>query len=170
MLKGGTFFNRVKREHQEILKEPISHVSIGPVGDDMREWQATIIGPKGSDYEDGLFKLKIELPPEYPFKPPRVYFVTRVYHPNINSNGSICLDVLHKQWSPAFTLTKMCLMISALLCDPNPDDPLVPEIAMQYKSNRSEFSKRCKQWTYDFAIKPYIMSDNIKDSEKQTNK
>ncbi len=69
-------------------------------------WQATIMGPGDSPYYGGVFFLAIHFPTDYPFKPPKVNFTTRIYHPNINSNGSICLDILRDQWSPALTISK----------------------------------------------------------------
>lgn len=69
-------------------------------------WQATIMGPPDSPYQGGVFFLTIHFPTDYPFKPPKVAFSTRIYHPNINSNGSICLDILRSQWSPALTISK----------------------------------------------------------------
>ncbi|KAG8519396.1 Ubiquitin-conjugating enzyme E2 D3, partial [Galemys pyrenaicus] len=104
-----------------------------------------------SPYQGGVFFLTIHFPTDYPFKPPKasispqdllVAFTTRIYHPNINSNGSICLDILRSQWSPALTISKVLLSICSLLCDPNPDDPLVPEIARIYKTDRDKF----EQW------------------------
>ena len=95
-----------------------------------------IMGPGESPYQGGVFFLDIVFPPDYPFKPPKCTFKTKVYHPNINANGGICLDILKNQWSPALTTTKVLLSISSLLSDPNPDDPLVGEIAALYKQNK----------------------------------
>jgi ubiquitin-conjugating enzyme E2 D/E len=64
------------------------------------------MGPGDSAYSGGVFFLAIHFPTDYPFKPPKVNFTTRIYHPNINSNGSICLDILRDQWSPALTISK----------------------------------------------------------------
>lgn len=64
------------------------------------------MGPADSPYTGGVFFLNIQFPTDYPFKPPKVSFTTRIYHPNINSNGSICLDILRDQWSPALTISK----------------------------------------------------------------
>uniref|UniRef100_A0A8C5DT03 Ubiquitin-conjugating enzyme E2-17 kDa-like n=1 Tax=Gouania willdenowi TaxID=441366 RepID=A0A8C5DT03_GOUWI len=123
-----------------IIKNPPAQCSAGPVGDDPFHWQATIMGPPDSPYQGGVFFLTIHFPTDYPFKPPKVAFTTRIYHPNINSNGSICLDILRSQWSPALTISKVLLSICSLLCDPNPDDPLVPEIARIYKTDPTKYA------------------------------
>ena len=84
---------------------------LGPVGDDLFHWQATIMGPEESPYTGGVFFLDIHFPADYPFKPPKVSFTTRIYHCNINSNGGICLDILKDQWSPALTISKVLLSV-----------------------------------------------------------
>ncbi|RMB96865.1 hypothetical protein DUI87_26934 [Hirundo rustica rustica] len=129
---------RIHKELNDLARDPPAQCSAGPVGDDMFHWQATIMGPNDSPYQGGVFFLTIHFPTDYPFKPPKVAFTTRIYHPNINSNGSICLDILRSQWSPALTISKVLLSICSLLCDPNPDDPLVPEIARIYKTDREK--------------------------------
>ncbi|MED6281090.1 hypothetical protein CHARACLAT_017728 [Characodon lateralis] len=105
-----------------------------------------------SPYQGGVFFLTIHFPTDYPFKPPKVAFTTRIYHPNINSNGSICLDILRSQWSPALTISKVLLSICSLLCDPNPDDPLVPEIARIYKTDPVRYNKTAQDWTQKYAM------------------
>uniref|UniRef100_A0A4W6DMJ5 E2 ubiquitin-conjugating enzyme n=1 Tax=Lates calcarifer TaxID=8187 RepID=A0A4W6DMJ5_LATCA len=95
-----------KLELNDLARDPPAQCSAGPVGDDMFHWQATIMGPSDSPYQGGVFFLTIHFPTDYPFKPPKVAFTTRIYHPNINSNGSICLDILRSQWSPALTISK----------------------------------------------------------------
>ena len=87
------------------------------------------MGPDDSPYAGGIFNLNIHFPSDYPFKPPKMSFTTKIYHCNISGNGSICLDILKEQWSPALTVSKVLLSISSLLTDANPDDPFVPEIA-----------------------------------------
>uniref|UniRef100_A0A803MKZ2 UBC core domain-containing protein n=2 Tax=Mesangiospermae TaxID=1437183 RepID=A0A803MKZ2_CHEQI len=128
------------------------YLIIGPVGEDMFHWQATIMGPPDSPYAGGVFLVTIHFPPDYPFKPPKVAFRTKVFHPNINSNGSICLDILKEQWSPALTISKVLLSICSLLTDPNPDDPLVPEIAHMYKTDRAKYESTARSWTQKYAM------------------
>ena len=97
-----------------------SSTSAGPKGDNIYEWVSTILGPPGSVYEGGVFFLDLHFSPEYPFKPPKVTFRTRIYHCNINSQGVICLDILKDNWSPALTVSKVLLSVCSLLTDCNP--------------------------------------------------
>ena len=143
---------RINKELKDLEKDPPTNCSAGPVGDDLFNWQATIMGPPDSPYTGGVFFLTIKFPTDYPFKPPKVTFSTRIYHPNINSNGSICLDILKDQWSPALTISKVLLSISSLLTDPNPDDPFVPDIATLYKADRKTYEKTAAKWTKDYAM------------------
>ena len=105
------------------------------------------MGPSESPYTGGVFKLSILFPVDYPFKPPHMQFTTKIYHPNINAAGLICLDILKGQWSPALTISKVLLSITSLLTDPNPDDPFVPEIANLYKRDRATYETEAKAWT-----------------------
>ena len=97
---------RIQKEPTDLQRDLPAQCSAGPVGDDLFHWQATILGPNDSPCQGGVFFLTIHFPTDYPFKPPEVAFTTRIYHPNINSNGSICLDILRSQWSPALTVSK----------------------------------------------------------------
>ncbi|XP_015864911.1 ubiquitin-conjugating enzyme E2 D2-like [Peromyscus maniculatus bairdii] len=145
----------LKRIHKEFLamsQDPPAQCSAGPVAENMFHWQATIMGPDDSPYQGGVFFLTIRFPTNYPFKPPKISFITKIYHPNISKNGSICLDILDSQWSPALTISKVLLSICSLLCDPNPDDPLVPEIARVYRKDLKEYNKLAREWTKRYAI------------------
>ncbi len=142
---------RIQSELKEITKNPPANCSAGPEGEDLYRWQATIMGPSGSPYEGGVFYLRIDFPRDYPFKPPKVVFLTRIYHCNINSGGGICLDILKDQWSPALTISKVLLSICSLMDDPNPDDPLVPDIADLLKSNKTDHDMNAKLFTMKYA-------------------
>jgi ubiquitin-conjugating enzyme E2 D/E len=147
-----TLKSRIQKELALFNKDPPANCSAGPVNDsDLFHWQATIMGPPDSPYQGGVFFLNIHFQTDYPFKPPKLTFITRIYHPNINSIGSISLDILQDQWSPALTISKILLSISSLLTDPNPDNPLVSEIANIYKTDRTMYEATAKEWTRKYA-------------------
>ena len=129
---------RINKELQDLNRDPPApdQCSAEPVGEDLFHWQATINGPPDSPYQGGVFLLTMHFSDNYPFKPPKVAFTTKIFHPNINSEGTIRADILGSQWSPVLTIGKLLLSICSLLCDPNPDDPLVPEIARIFKTDR----------------------------------
>ena len=139
---------RIKKEIDELKKTPPDNCSAGPINDsDLFQWHATILGPEGSPYQGGIFNLKISLPGDYPFKAPHITFLTKIYHCNVNSNGSICLDILKDNWSPALTLGKALLSICSLMDDPNPNDPLVPEIATLFVKDRQRHDANARDYT-----------------------
>lgn len=142
---------RLQKELTIIKKDPPTHCTAGPVGDDMFNWEGTIFGPTETPYEGGSFKLSILFPNDYPLKPPKIKFITRIYHPNIDRYGNICLDILKNNWSPALTISKTLLSISSLLAEPNCDDPLEPEIATLYQQNKEQFNLNAAKATRSYA-------------------
>ena len=115
------------------------------------KWRVQMHGPKNSPYEDGIFQLSIIFPSNYPFAPPQINFITRIYHCNINNSGGICLDILKDQWSPALTINKVLISIISLLNDPNPNDPLVPEIADIYINDINKYNENACRHTKIYA-------------------
>ena len=142
---------RITAELRDLRKDPPSNCSAGPETDDIYKWEGVIMGPSDSPFAGGVFKLKINFPVDYPFKCPNVTFTTKIYHPNISTSGVICLDILKTNWSPALTIGKVLLSICSLLTDPNPADPLMPEIAHEYTSNREKYDATAREWTLAYA-------------------
>jgi len=142
---------RLNKELEELTNNPPTNCSAGVIDDDLFHWQATILGPQGSPYEGGVFYLRINFPQDYPFKPPNVSFITKIFHCNINSSGSICLDILKEQWSPALTISKVLLSICSLMDDQNPHDPLMLDAANLYIEDKERFIARAQAYTIQYA-------------------
>jgi ubiquitin-conjugating enzyme E2 D/E len=104
-----------------------------------------IAGPNDSPWAGGLFTLSVTCGADYPMKPPKAKFVGKIWHPNVGSNGDICLDVLQNMWSPALTLEQLFLSIASLLTDPNPDSPMNNEAATLYKRDRAQYDARIRK-------------------------
>ncbi|KAJ1735772.1 E2 ubiquitin-protein ligase peroxin 4 [Coemansia biformis] len=119
---------RLLKELHDIRKEPSTAelASLGPVSDaDLLRWRAVLRGPRDTPYAGGFFELLIDIPEQYPIRPPTLTFATPVCHPNVHfDTGEICLDILRTQWSPAWTLASTCLAIHVLLANPEPSSPL----------------------------------------------
>ena len=146
-------FRRIAKEKKDFDDDPLTNCTAGPVNStDIFKWTATIMGPEKSVFDGGLFFLNIFFPKEYPFKPPKINFITPIFHPNISSSGNICLDILKEKWSPALTISKVLLSICSLLTDPNPEDPLVPGIAHLYDNDKPKYEKTAQEWTQKYAM------------------
>ena len=169
---------RIKTELERLKKDPPHGVSCWPKdGVRLDCLEAKLMGAKDTPYEGGIFKLEIRLPDRYPFEPPQVQFITKIYHPNIDSAGRICLDVLKSPpqgaWKPSQNISTILTSIQLLLGEPNPDDGLMAEISQEYKHNRPGFVKRAKEWVDRYAKSDQSQAMDVDsillDSEKSFN-
>lgn len=155
---------RLQKEAEELQKLNVSGDNFGVtahmVGNAMTHWKGILRGPVNpiqSDtvYQGGTFFIDITIPPDYPYKPPRMKFDTKIWHPNVSSQtGVICLDILKDEWSPALTIRTALLSLQALMCSPEPDDPQDGVVATQYKNNKNEFDQTAREWTRQYAKDP----------------
>jgi len=133
---------RLMRELNEMRELPPENCSAYAIdNNNIYRWVGVIIGPEGSPYHGGVFKLNINFTESYPFDPPEITFQTEMYHPNIDKEGNICLDILKDQWSPALKISQVLLSIQSLLDKPNPNDPLATEPANLYKSDIDKYNE-----------------------------
>jgi len=143
---------RILKETQRLTSEPAPGISATPSEDNLRYFNVIIAGPVGSPYEGGVFHLELFLTEDYPMTAPKVRFLTKIYHPNIDKLGRICLDILKDKWSPALQIRTVLLSIQALLSAPNPDDPLANDVAEHWKKNEGDAIKTAKEWTRKYAM------------------
>merc|ERR1719463_260233 len=147
----GELPRRIIKETQRLMSEPAEGIVATPEEDNLRNFNVIIAGPTNSPYEGGKFRLELFLPGEYPMAPPKVRFLTKIYHPNIDRLGRICLDILKDKWSPALQIRTVLLSIQALLSAPNPDDPLDTSVADHFTANKADAERVAKQWNDQYA-------------------
>lgn len=145
---------RIIKETERLVSDPVPGITATPSEDNLRYFHVTIEGPLASPYASGLFKLELYLPDDYPMCAPKVRFLTKIYHPNIDKLGRICLDVLKDNWSPALQIRTILLSIQALLAAPNPDDPLANDVAEDWKKDEQAAIKMAQEWTAKYASAP----------------
>ncbi|KAJ7379449.1 ubiquitin-conjugating enzyme E2 N [Desmophyllum pertusum] len=138
---------RIIKETQRLIAEPVPGIKAEPHEENARYFRVSIVGPRETPYCGGKFKLELFLPEEYPMAAPKVRFMTKIYHPNVDKLGRICLDILKDKWSPALQIRTVLLSIQALLSAPNPDDPLANDVAEQWKVDENKAIETAKEWT-----------------------
>lgn len=150
---------RIVRELEHIEKSDDGFYSVCLENDDITRWKVTFFGPEKTPYENGVFVLSVIFPKEYPSTAPTIKFLSKVYHPNINMQGDVCLAQL-KEWSPSTSVRSLMFSILSILQEPAPKDSLEVEIGKLYISNRDRFKEIAKEWT-----KKYANSGSIKQKK-----
>ncbi|CAO1631523.1 unnamed protein product [Sympodiomycopsis kandeliae] len=143
---------RITKELSDLTRNPLPGITVTASESNVYAWTAILQGPEGTPYEKGHFKLSIDFPVEYPFKGPKIKFQTRVYHPNIDDDGNLCVGLLKSDaWKPSTKADTILNSIIQLLSEPNPDDALVASIAEQYNKDRAKFDQTAKEYTQKYA-------------------
>ncbi|ORY85481.1 putative UBC11 protein [Protomyces lactucae-debilis] len=126
-------------------QDPPAGVSASPVADNVMYWNAVIIGPGETPFEDGTFKLVMQFDEQYPNKPPTVKFVSRMFHPNVYTSGDLCLDILQNRWSPTYDVAAILTSVQSLLNDPNVNSPANAEAANAYRDDKKAYVRKVKE-------------------------
>jgi ubiquitin-conjugating enzyme E2 D len=135
---------RIQKDYQNIIKDPIQNCTVTLVNDSLNEWNVEMDGPDDELYRDVRLKLNIRFSDQYPFKPPNVKFLTNIYHPNVGSDGGICISILKSEWSPGLSVSKIMISICSLLTDPNENDPYNSDAATVYKKDREQYKRNVR--------------------------
>eukprot|EP00949_MAST-11_sp_MAST-11-sp1_P002420 g2420.t1 len=143
---------RLTKELEDLNQNPPDFATASPVGEDLLHWNAMLMGPPSTPYDGGVFNVDLVFPSEYPFKPPKVKFLTKIYHPNIKKDsGEICADLLTENWGPTLNTRYVLTTLKTLLEEPNADNPLEADIASQFKDDKAAFETTAKDFTQRFA-------------------
>mmetsp|Transcript_27275 Transcript_27275/g.50043 ORF Transcript_27275/g.50043 Transcript_27275/m.50043 type:complete len:154 (-) Transcript_27275:36-497(-) len=136
---------RLMRDFKRLQKDPPDGISGAPCDNDILKWNAVIFGPEDTEWDGGTFKLSLDFGEDYPNKAPKVKFLSKMFHPNVYADGSICLDILQNQWSPIYDIAAILTSIQSLLCDPNPNSPANGEAARLFTENRREYERNVRE-------------------------
>ncbi|CAN9516063.1 unnamed protein product [Ophioblennius macclurei] len=160
--------SRLKRELQMLSTEPPPGITCWQTEEQIDDLRAQIVGGSGTPYEGGLFSLEIKIPERYPFEPPKIRFLTPIYHPNIDNSGRICHDALKLPpkgaWKPSLNISTVLTSIQLLMSEPNPDDPLMADISSEFKYNKHVFLEKARKWTQEHAVQKNI---GVVESDKE---
>ncbi|GFR71333.1 ubiquitin-conjugating enzyme [Elysia marginata] len=116
-------------------------------------WHGLIV-PDNPPYNKGAFKIEISFPAEYPFKPPKVLFKTKIYHPNIDEKGQVCLPIINAEnWKPATKTDQVVASLLSLINDPEPEHPLRGDLAEEFTKEKKKFLKNAEEFTRKYSEK-----------------
>lgn len=150
-----TAYKRLMLEYRELTVNPPEGITVGPLDEDnFFEWEALVMGPPGTEYEGGVFTARLKFPPDYPLNPPKMRFISDMWHPNIYKNGEVCISILHagddpthyekaeERWSPVQSVEKILISVMSMLAEPNDESPANIDAAKMWRHSREAFKSR----------------------------
>ncbi|PKA65796.1 Ubiquitin-conjugating enzyme E2 22 [Apostasia shenzhenica] len=145
---------QLSKELKNLNDSPPEGINVVVNDDDFSAIFADIEGPVGTPYENGIFRMKLILSPDFPQSPPRGYFMTRIFHPNIATNGEICVNTLKKDWNPSLGLRHVLIVVRCLLIEPFPESALNEQAGKMLLEDYDEYARHARLYTGIHAIKP----------------
>jgi ubiquitin-conjugating enzyme E2 D/E len=145
--------SRLNKEWKEFQNNPSENIFVRPIDNNMFHWCGEIIGPSETPFEGGVFNIDIACSNEYPFKPPKYTMLTKMFHPNISSNGEICMSIFDQHWDPVLTIEKVLISISSILDTPNMENPINLEAAQCFHEDHGKYNATVRQYTLNYAMK-----------------
>ncbi|KAJ3148306.1 Ubiquitin-conjugating enzyme E2 7 [Geranomyces michiganensis] len=152
---GSTALKRLMTEYKELTTNPPDGIHAGPITEeDFFTWEALISGPVDTPYEGGVFEATITFPKDYPLSPPVMKFVSPMFHPNVYSDGTVCISILHppgddphqyehasERWSPVQSVEKILLSVVSMLAEPNDESGANIEACKMWREDRARFEE-----------------------------
>ncbi|KAF8007118.1 hypothetical protein BT93_K1197 [Corymbia citriodora subsp. variegata] len=145
---------QLAKELKSLDESPPEGIKVGVNDDDFSTIFADIEGPAGTPYENGVFRMKLLLSHDFPHSPPKGYFLTKIFHPNIATNGEICVNTLKKDWNPSLGLRHILIVVRCLLIEPFPESALNEQAGKMLLENYEEYARHARLYTGIHALKP----------------
>lgn len=160
----------LRKQLAELNKNPVEGFSAGLIDDnDIYKWEVLLIGPQDTLFEGGFFKVHLTFPSDYPLRPPKMKFITEIWHPNVAKNGDVCISILHEpgedkfgyekpeeRWLPIHTVETIMISVISMLADPNSDSPANVDAAKEWREDpNGEFKRkvaRCVRKSQEMAF------------------
>ncbi|XP_068217283.1 ubiquitin-conjugating enzyme E2 G2 isoform X1 [Palaemon carinicauda] len=154
---------------RKLTLNPPEGIIAGPTNEEnFFEWEALIMGPEGTCFECGVFPAKLIFPPDYPLSPPKMQFTCEMFHPNIYSDGRVCISILHapgddpmgyessaERWSPVQSVEKILLSVVSMLAEPNDESSANVDAAKMWRDDRDQFNKIAERLVRNTLNIPY---------------
>jgi ubiquitin-conjugating enzyme E2 S len=143
---------RIAKEMSKLVQKPIEDITVHMNDEDLTDIQATLVGPSGTPYEGGHFRMKLVLSSDFPQSPPKGFFITKIFHPNVSSSGEICVNTLKRDWKPEYGVEHILTVVKCLLIHPNPESALNEEAGKLLLEQYEEFAAHAKMMTEVHAL------------------